>query len=121
MNLVLLRGRLSSEPRSRVLPSGSSLVSYEVTTDISAGGRSSVPVVWFDPPRTTPELVAGDDVVVAGEVQRRFFRTGGVVQSRTQVVASRVVPVRRAGQARRLVAAQAASLEGAREALGTAR
>lgn len=121
MNIVLLRGRLSSEPRSRALPSGSRLVSYEVTTDISAGRRSSVPVVWFDPPRATPELTAEDEVLVAGEVQRRFFRTGGVTQSRTQVVATRIVPVRRAAQARRVVAALAASLEAAGEAIARGR
>lgn len=103
MNVVFIRGRLSSEPRLRILPSGSRLVSYEVTTDTSGASRSSVPVVWFDPPMSTPEMAPGEDVVVAGEIKRRFFRTGGVTQSRTEVVASRVVPTRRAAQARRVV------------------
>jgi single-strand DNA-binding protein len=33
----------------------------------------------------------GSEVVVAGHVRRRFFRAGGVTQSRTEVVATRVI------------------------------
>ena len=32
MNVVILRGRLSSAPSSRTLPSGDNLVTFEVTT-----------------------------------------------------------------------------------------
>ncbi|HET7523922.1 MAG TPA: hypothetical protein VFJ79_07250, partial [Acidimicrobiales bacterium] len=47
-------------------------------------------------------LDAGVGVVVVGRVRRRFFRSGGVTQSRTEVVASRVV---RAGASARVRAA----------------
>ena len=38
---------------------------------------------------------AGDEVLVTGRIRRRFFRAGGVTQSRTEVVATDVVPTRR--------------------------
>ena len=48
MNIVLVRGVLSSEPREKQLPSGSRLVSWEVTTDADGAvapidGRSGAP------------------------------------------------------------------------------
>ena len=84
-NLVMLHGTLSSDPRSRTLPSGDELIAYEVTTDIG-DERLSVPVVWFSP-RRTPALAAGHDVVALGAVRRRFYRAGGASASRTEVVA----------------------------------
>ena len=90
-NLVLLRGRISSEPRVRELPSGSTVTQLEVTTR-SDGLTASVPVALND---RTVDVHAGDEVVVAGHVRRRFFRVGGVTQSRTEVVAADVVPARR--------------------------
>lgn len=84
-NVVVLQGTLSSEPRTRVLPSGDELVSYEITTE-TAAGRASAPVVWFSP-RRPPAVHEGDDVVAVGVIRRRFFRAGGGASSRTEVVA----------------------------------
>jgi single-strand DNA-binding protein len=98
-NVVLLRGRVSSEPRVRELPSGSAIVNLEVTTlvdDVSV----SVPVVVE---AATVECTAGDDVVVVGTVRRRFFRAGGATQSRTEVLADKVVRASRARAVRKLV------------------
>ncbi len=50
-----------------------------------------MPVAWFDPPAWATALDAGAGVVVTGRVRRRFFRAGGITQSRTEVVASKVV------------------------------
>ena len=88
-NVVIVAGTLSSDPRVRELPSGSELRSYEVTTTDVTGARRTVPVVWFDP-RRPARLHAGDAVVVAGAVRRRFFRAGGATVSRTEVVADTV-------------------------------
>lgn len=85
MNVAVVIGTLSSDPKSRDLPSGSELVTYEVTTT-EPDGRRTVPVVWFDPSRP-PGLVAGDEVVVVGRVRRRFFRAGAATGSRTEVEA----------------------------------
>lgn len=103
MNIVLLRGTLSSEPTTRDLPSGSRVVNYEVTTRSDDGPACSVPVAWFDPPASAPGLSEGSEVVVAGQVRRRFFRTGGSTASRTEVVATAVVPATRKKRAERLV------------------
>lgn len=89
INVVVLAGRLSSAPVERVLASGSVLWSLEVTTETD-DGTCSVPVVWFDPP-SPPAFEAGDAVLVQGTVRRRFFRSAGGTQSRTEVRADEVV------------------------------
>ena len=90
MNIAVLSGTLSSAPSSRVLPSGTRLVTLEVSTERDDGSRCSVPVAWFDAP-DEPPFVDGDSVVVVGEVRRRFFRVGSSTQSRTEVLARTVV------------------------------
>jgi single-strand DNA-binding protein len=109
-NLVVLRGTLSSETRTRELPSGSVLSQFDVTTR-DADGTQSVPVAWFDPPASVGELEAGAELVVLGSVRRRFFRAGGVTQSRTEVVAAKVVPARRSRDVKRLVEAASRALQ----------
>jgi single-strand DNA-binding protein len=109
-NVVVLRGTVASEPRSRELPSGSALIQYEVTTR-DASLTASVPVAWFDPPAgALGRHQAGDEIVVVGSVRRRFFRAGGATQSRTEVVAERVVAARRGRDVERV-------LDAVREAL----
>ena len=102
MNIVVLRGRISSAPVERELASGSRLLSLEVTTRDDSGVAVSAPVSWFDPPAAAV-YDQGDEVVVVGEVKRRFFRTAAGTQSRTEVVASDVVPVRSKRRVERLV------------------
>jgi single-strand DNA-binding protein len=88
------------------------VVAYEVTV-AAHGGRSaeSVPVSWFDAPAGAVDLAPDAEVVVIGRVRRRFFRTGGVTQSRTEVVADHVVPARQAKRAARLALAAVADVE----------
>ncbi len=90
-NLVLLRGRVTSEPRVRVLPSGSSIVNIELTTQVD-DAAASVPIVLE---AGSVDCGPGDELVVVGHIRRRFFRAGGVTQSRTEVVAERIVPAGR--------------------------
>jgi single-strand DNA-binding protein len=103
-NLVVLRGTVVADPRSRELPSGSILSQFDVTTRDDTGAQS-VPVAWFEPPKSGVPAAAGDDVVVIGSVRRRFFRIGGATQSRTEVVAEQVIPVRRGRQVDRSLGA----------------
>jgi single-strand DNA-binding protein len=90
MNIVLLRGTLSSDPVIRILPSEQRICSLELTTRAPDGPVSSAPVAWADPPDTV-DLVKGDEIVVTGHIHRRFFRTAAGMQSRTEVVADQVI------------------------------
>ncbi len=111
MNVVVLRGTLSSDPVTRTLTSGSVLVSLELTTLVD-GASVSVPVAWFDPPLEVAS-VAGDTLLVTGTVRRRFFRTGGLTQSRTEVVAREVIVAGRRRQERSVLSRAALLLESA--------
>lgn len=114
MNMVILRGVLSRPAEVRELRSGDVLVHYEVTVPGRDGGPAeSVPVVWFTPPTGARALDADTEVAVVGRVKRRFFRAGGTTQSRTEVVADKVIPVRRAKAAERAVAGALAEAEDA--------
>ena len=90
MNVVVLQGQLSSDPIVKVLESGSVLMNLELTTRVD-GVASSVPLVWFDPPASVA-AVAGDVVSAVGTVRRRFYRSGGLTQSRTEVVVHHLGP-----------------------------
>ncbi len=112
LNVTVLRGRLSRPPEVRELPSGDHLVAFEVTVPATAGRRAeSAPVVWFDAPASAIDLQPDDEVVVVGRVRRRFFRAGPTVQSRTEVVADKVLPVRPAGRVSKAVRGAMATLE----------
>jgi single-strand DNA-binding protein len=98
-NVVVLRGVLSRDAISRELPSGDEFMSYEVTTRV-AGGTSTVPVSAAG---SSPALEAGTEVVVVGQVKRRYFRANGLTQSRTEVVADAVIPARFAAKSSKAI------------------
>lgn len=112
MNIVVLQGKLSRAPEERQLRE-SVLATYEVTTRDEDGTAVTAPVVWFDPPATAWKLDADDDVTIVGEVRRRFFRSNGRTESRTEVVASTVLSTRRKAQVSRAIENAIAELEGA--------
>jgi single-strand DNA-binding protein len=107
-NIAVVRGVVSSDPRRRELKSGSTVTNVELTTQVG-DERCSVPVVVYD---RTVAVGAGDEIVVCGQVVRRFFRAGGVTASRTEVVADRVVPARQRRRVERLLDAAAAAIRG---------
>ncbi len=94
MNVVILQGHLSSDPRDQELESGVLLVRYEVTVPRDGEPADSVPVAWFGPPTARPAVAAaGEEVVVVGRVRRRWWKTqAGRSASSTEVVADSVVP-----------------------------
>jgi single-strand DNA-binding protein len=110
-NVAVVQGRLSGAPRRRELPSGSVLVELDVTTR-GDGGSSSVPVVWFDPGALADSLQAGNEILVVGYVRRRFFRSGATTQSRTEVVAQRVIVASKRAQVGRVLGEVAAAIAG---------
>jgi hypothetical protein len=75
-------------------------------------GPATAPVSMTDPPRSVrTAITAGARLVVVGQVHRRFFRVAGRTQSRTEVVARRVVGIRRAATATRLLADAVAAIQ----------
>lgn len=118
MNIVILSGHLVGTPTCREQPSGATSWALDVATDLDgptamasglSAGRVSVPVVWSC--ETVPPAWARDtEVVVTGVVRRRFFRSGGATQSRTEVVAASVVEVTKRRPAARAIARALASL-----------
>ena len=95
-NIVALVGRVARNPSVRTLASGEESVEFDVTIP---GPPSETVNVVVAASSGAAELPGGTDVVVVGRVRRRFFRTGGATLSRTEVVASEVVPTRRAKRA----------------------
>lgn len=91
-NLAVLTGELSSPPEIRLLDSGTRLAQLQVR--VRAHDRStSVPVAVWDPPDVVETMIEGDEVVVVGRVERRFFRTrDGGTGSRVEVVAAALAP-----------------------------
>jgi single-strand DNA-binding protein len=118
INVVVLQGVLARPAQDRVLPSGTRLLSLEVTVSRPDGPADPVPVAWFDAPASAAALDAGVEVVVVGRVRRRFFRTGGLTQSRTEVVASRVVRATELKRARGMLSTAGSAIEAAAAALG---
>lgn len=112
VNLAVLRGTVSNDPVHRQLPAGDLVVQFDVVIVRSGGGpKVSVPVSWPNPPSADLRALGTElDVLVIGAVQRRFFRAGGLTQSRTEVVAERVVPARRTRTVSSLLAGAAATL-----------
>lgn len=104
MNVVALRGVLSRPAEERVLPSGDRLLNLELTIRPAEGPAEGVPVVWPGPPAAASTLDVGDEVVVVGRVRRRFFRSGGSTQSRTEVVADAILPARSGKRIAKLLA-----------------
>lgn len=105
MNIVVLVGHLSSTPRRTELPSGDERWAFELScvTDptspvpaASVVGESvtlSVPVSVVAPLPGIESFDTGTELVVTGVVRRRFYRAGGITQSRTEVVAQSVVQI----------------------------
>lgn len=118
INLVVLQGVLARPAQDVELPSGSRLLSLEVTVRRESGPAEPVPVAWFDPPTWATSLDAGAEVVVTGRVRRRFFRSGGITQSRTEVVASRVVRAAATGRVTALLAEARDALDPGRRPAG---
>jgi hypothetical protein len=103
---VVLEGRLSGPPQERVLASGSRVLSLQLTMDRRPDQRAadSVPVAWFDPKGSQFDFEDEQRLVVVGRVVRRFFQAASGVQSRTEVVAERVIPATRKASVRTALA-----------------
>jgi single-strand DNA-binding protein len=115
MNVAVVRGVVPREAEIRLLPDGRQLMSFELSVRPESGLAITVPVVAdveLGGGLAQPEV--GHELVVWGEVRRRFFRVGGATQSRTEVIANRVVLASDRRRVRRLLASAAAVLDAER-------
>jgi len=95
LNEVVLRGRISGDPRSRSLPSGSELIMFRVVmtrerTPMTASSKQSSDWVecsaWGARVRKQARgWRDGDQVEVRGALRRRFFRAGEQARSNVEV------------------------------------
>lgn len=109
-NLSVLVGTLSRSPEHRSLPSGDHVIVLEITVRPSDAPAESVPVAWPNGPSRALRWAVATEVLVIGRVRRRFFRAGGITQSRTEVVAHAAVPTRQAVTAQRALRTALAEL-----------
>ena len=101
MNISIVTGTVSSVPEVRTLPSGDLVTTLSITADGSL--KVSVPLS-FTNEASAAAFAVGDRVIVRGYVQRRFFRTAGATQSRTELVVSASALVGKRRDVRKLVA-----------------
>ena len=97
LNIVVLVGEVTTPLVSRSLASGDTVSSFDVATH-TEDGRLSVPISVHG---ESGAVLVGAQVCIVGAVRRRFFRAGGSVTSRTEVIADSVIPLRRKAQIRK--------------------
>ena len=91
VNVVVLAGTVSAEPVQRRMPSGDEVT--ELRISVPESGRRLLPLpvaawhatVGADVAR---QIAKGDDVLVHGQLIRRFYRSGAGARSLTEVVAT---------------------------------
>jgi len=115
-NRAVIVGDLVTTPESRTLPSGGQLISFSLTVRLDGVASTSVPMVWYDPPSRTSRWRAGEAIVAAGSVVRRFYQAGGSVGSRTEVTVSHAHQARFKA-ARQIVVREVAALQDLAELL----
>ena len=87
-NLTVLVGRSSAPPDRRTLPVGRDRPRPRGGRPAGCGPNDSVNVAWYGAPAAAERWLDGEQILVTGRTRRRFFRVGGVTQSRTEVVAT---------------------------------
>jgi single-strand DNA-binding protein len=91
VNVVVLAGRVAAEPVERQLPSGDEVTELRISVPESGKRLLPLPVaVWHGSVdrATVGEIAKGDDVLVYGQLTRRFYRSGAGARSLTEVVAT---------------------------------
>ncbi len=94
LNLIVLCGRLATDPEIRVFDSGTRLVRYLVTLRVDHPRKrvDVIPVTLWDPDEEIVEEPGekGDRIWVCGAVQRRYWESPDGRRSRVEVVAEQV-------------------------------
>lgn len=103
VNVVVLAGTVSAEPVERTMPSGDEVT--ELRLSVPETGRRLLPLpvaAWHATvgAQALHGISKGDQVLVHGQLVRRFYRSGAGARSLTEVVASGIKKLEpRGGQA----------------------
>jgi single-strand DNA-binding protein len=102
VNVVVLAGTIAAEPVQRQMPSGDEVT--ELRLSVPEAGRRLLPLpvaAWHATvgKRALKGIAKGDDVLVYGQLVRRFYRSGAGARSLTEVVATGIKKLERVGEA----------------------
>jgi single-strand DNA-binding protein len=91
VNVVVLAGTVAADPVERRMPSGDEVT--ELRLSVPEAGKRLLPLavaVWHKTvgKRALKDIAKGDDVLVYGQLARRFYRSGAGARSLTEVVAT---------------------------------
>jgi single-strand DNA-binding protein len=91
VNVVVLAGTVAADPVERQMPSGDAVT--EIRLSIPEVGKRLLPLpvaAWHKTvgTRAIKEIGKGDEVLVMGQLARRFYRSGAGARSLTEVVAT---------------------------------
>jgi single-strand DNA-binding protein len=119
--MVVVIGNLGKPLQVRSLPSGLSLASFDLLVPRPDQAGDTVPVALFDPEEHVGEWDAGQQLLAIGRVRRRFFRVEGSTQSRTEVVADKVLALKDKESVISALTGAGSALSGVVEELSSAR
>jgi single-strand DNA-binding protein len=91
VNVVVLAGTIAAEPVVREMPSGDQVTEFRVA--VPETGRRLLPLpvaAWHATvgKRSLKGIAKGDEVLIHGQLVRRFYRSGAGARSLTEVVAT---------------------------------
>lgn len=100
VNVVVLAGKLATDPVERGMPGGETVT--ELRLSVPDGGKRLLPLpiaAWHSTieAEALRGLAKDDEVLVHGQLVRRFYRSGAGARSITEVVATAVKRLQRAG------------------------
>lgn len=98
--MVVLAGTVAADPVERRMPSGDEVT--ELRLSVPEAGKRLLPLpvaAWHATvgKRALKGIAKGDDVLVHGQLVRRFYRSGAGARSLTEVVATGIKKLERLG------------------------
>jgi single-strand DNA-binding protein len=98
VNVVVLAGKIAAEPVGRQMPSGDEVT--ELRISVPEAGKRLLPLpvaAWHKTvgKQALDRISRGDEVLVYGQLARRFYRSGAGARSLTEVVATGIKKLER--------------------------
>lgn len=93
VNVVVLAGTIAADPVERKMPSGDEVTEFRLSVPEAGKRLLPLPVAAWHAAvgkRSLKGIGKGDEVLVYGQLVRRFYRSGAGARSLTEVVASGV-------------------------------